>query len=118
MNRHHGQLIEKIIRLNGYNISELARLLSVDRRTLYIWFKKKRLKKEVILQFAEHINHDFSTDFPEIFLSANQNSPSRSTDSANEVSEANEDHQDKDIHHKYIALLEKYNDLLQKMLSN
>jgi len=118
MNRHHGQLIEKIIRLNGYNISELARLLSVDRRTIYIWFKKKRLKKEVILQFAEHINHDFSTDFPEIFLQANQNSPSRGTDSANEIGEANEDHQDRDIHHKYIALLEKYNDLLQKMLSN
>jgi transposase-like protein len=118
MNKHHGQLIEKIIRLNGYNISELARLLSVDRRTLYIWFKKKRLKKEVILQFAEHINHDFSTDFPEIFIPVNQNSPSKGAGSANEVSEADEDHQDKDIHHKYIALLEKYNDLLQKMLSS
>jgi hypothetical protein len=118
MNKHHGQLIEKIIRLNGYNISELARLLSVDRRTLYIWFKKKRLKKEVILQFAEHINHDFSTDFPEIFLPVNGDNPSKDADNANEVGGANDDHQDKDIHHKYIALLEKYNDLLQKMLSS
>jgi transcriptional regulator with XRE-family HTH domain len=118
MNKHHGQLIEKIIRLNGYNISELARLLSVDRRTLYIWFKKKRLKKEVILQFAAHINHDFSTDFPEIFLPVDGDSPSKDADNANEVGGVNDDHQDKDIHHKYIALLEKYNELLQKMLSN
>lgn len=118
MNRHHGQLIEKIIRLNGYNISELARLLSVDRRTIYIWFKKKRLKKDVILQFAEHINHDFSTDFPEIFTPVNQNAPANSSDSINELSESNEDTADKDIHQKYVELLEKYNNLLQKILFN
>ncbi|WP_342645494.1 helix-turn-helix domain-containing protein [Mucilaginibacter sp. CSA2-8R] len=116
MNRHHGQLIEKIIRLNGYNISELARLLSVDRRTIYIWFKKKRLKKEVILQFAEHINHDFSVDFPELFQSNDQSNPSWIADRMEQVDEANNDNPDKDIHQKYIELLEKYNQLLQKIL--
>jgi len=118
MNKHHGQLIEKIIRLNGYNISELARLLSVDRRTIYIWFKKKRLKKDVILQFAEHINHDFSVDFPEIFLQANQSQSLNTSDCADEGSEYNNTLPDKDIHQKYIELLEKYNNLLQKMLFN
>jgi len=115
MNRHHGQLIEKIIRLNGYNISELARLLSVDRRTIYIWFKKKRLKKDVILQFAEHINYDFSIDFPEIFLSINHSDPLNTSSGTGEEGDSIPE---KDIHQKYIELLEKYNNLLQKMLFN
>jgi hypothetical protein len=118
MNKHHGQLIEKIIRLNGYNISELARLLSVDRRTMYIWFKKKRLKKDVILQFAEHINYDFALDFPEFFLPINQDNQSMGADSVNKAIAASDTISDKDIHQKYIELLEKYNNLLQKNLFN
>jgi transcriptional regulator with XRE-family HTH domain len=114
MEQHFGQIVEKVIRRDGYSISELARLTNVNRRSVYNWFKQKRLKPEIIYRIGYALNYDFSNDFPKLFtvnefktaktnlmlLDNNQSKP--------EEEPANDYWKD-----KYITLLEKYNDLLK-----
>lgn len=67
MELHHGQIVERVIRRNGYSISELARLTKVNRRSVYNWFNQKRLKPELIYRIGSVLNYDFSIEFPELF---------------------------------------------------
>ena len=119
MDKHHGQVIEKAIRVNGFNMSEAARELKIDRRTFYNWFKKKSLKDEVILKLAAVLRHDFSADFPEIYARAEKKQPI--SDPKNRVMKIDA-HSDTssniDWRDKYIELLEKHTDLLSKNLFN
>ncbi len=65
--KHHGQTIERIIRIHQISISELARLLKVDRRSVYNWFEKPYLRSEIIFKIGCAIKYDFSKEFPELF---------------------------------------------------
>lgn len=62
-NKHHGQLIEKIIRRNGHSITDIARLTNVNRRSVYNWFNKARLKPRTIKSIGEAIRYDFTGIF-------------------------------------------------------
>ena len=42
-------IVELTVRKKGYNITELARLAAVDRRTVYNWFNQKYLKTEMLV---------------------------------------------------------------------
>ncbi|MBS7566826.1 TetR/AcrR family transcriptional regulator [Mucilaginibacter sp. Bleaf8] len=115
MNKHYGQIVEKVIRRDGYSISELARLMNVNRRSIYNWFNKKRLKTEVIYRIGGVLSYDFSKEFPELFRTNEfeylANNPETSSDNDEQQAEqAPTDHW-KD---KYITLLEKYNELLSQ----
>jgi DNA-binding XRE family transcriptional regulator len=44
MEIHMGQLLEKVIRKKGLNISKLAKAIGVDRRSMYNWFAEPELK--------------------------------------------------------------------------
>jgi transcriptional regulator with XRE-family HTH domain len=117
MELHHGQTIERIIRRNGYSITELARLTSVNRRSVYNWFNQRHLKPEIIYRIGTVINYDFSTVFPGLFVNEDFNQPGRpgkvaSESGANILPEDNIVWKD-----KYIALLERYNELLLDYLS-
>lgn len=117
MNKHYGQIVEKVIRRNGYSISEIARLMHVNRRSVYNWFNQKRLKTDIIFRVAAILKYDFSVEFPELFtpedfikLDSNVNwQKADSEPSADQPGEI----QWKD---KYITLLERYNELLAKNL--
>lgn len=110
--KHYGQLIERIIRRNGYSISELARLTNVNRRSIYNWFNQKNLKPEIIFRVGCALKHDFSEEFPELFnendfqkiISSTKANPEE-TPTETEVSSGYW----KD---KYIKVLEEYNRLL------
>jgi lambda repressor-like predicted transcriptional regulator len=106
MNTHYGQIVEFRVRRNGHNISELARLLNINRRSLYNWFSQQHLKKEYIARIGEVINHNFSEDFPEYF---------RKEDF--EKSQFNNNGFDKDWKDRYINLLEVYNGILSMQLT-
>jgi transcriptional regulator with XRE-family HTH domain len=117
MELHHGQTIERIIRRNGYSITELARLTSVNRRSVYNWFNQRHLKPEIIYRIGTVINYDFSTIFPGLFIDEDFNPLVRPATSpadpvANTLPEENIIWKD-----KYIALLERYNELLLDYLS-
>ena len=114
MDIHHGQIVELVVRREGYNISELARLAKVNRRSVYYWFNQQYLKTELIYQIGVHIKHDFSVEFPHLFKPDDfaQVDYQRGPKSGNELSHQNEVSYWKD---QYLETLEKYNLLLTKM---
>lgn len=113
MNQHHGQIVERIIRRNGYSISELARLTKVNRRSVYNWFNQKHLKAEIIYRIGHVLNYDFSGEFPELFNKEKQTNISSSIENSGKSENTSSINQNtcmwKD---KYIDLLERYNKLL------
>ncbi|RYY35602.1 MAG: XRE family transcriptional regulator [Sphingobacteriaceae bacterium] len=113
MDKHYGQIVELIIRKKGYSISELARLTSVNRRSVYNWFNQKYLKPEIIYRIGCILDHDFSQEFPELFTKDDFEAPSKAV--ASVVNEPSSPVVWKD---KYIELLERYNNLLSKKLQN
>ena len=110
MEKHYGQIVEYIVRKNGYSITDLATGLDVNRRTIYNYFQNKTVKYDVIYKIGLIVRHDFSKDFPELFTSdqfdINQR-PQSIVGSAASVTADESYWQD-----KYIQLLETYNNAL------
>ena len=113
---HHGQTLEKIIRRNGHSISNIAREINVNRRSVYNWFTQRRLKTEIILNVGKVIDYDFSGDFPELFKPV----IFRRLMSDDTIGAEGQfrDSFDKDLiwKDKYLDLLERYNFLLSKQM--
>ncbi|MDB5063300.1 MAG: hypothetical protein JWP67_3143 [Mucilaginibacter sp.] len=116
MNTHQGQIVEYIVRKNGYNISSLAKALDVNRRSMYNWFNQKELKWDVIRRIGLVIRHDFSKEFPLLFTSEDFKGiyASRSYMSPS-ITNYDKIDADNNWKGKYLNLLEKYNaELLNK----
>jgi transcriptional regulator with XRE-family HTH domain len=112
MELHHGQTIERIIRRNGFSITELARLTNVNRRSVYNWFNQRHLKPEIIYRIGAVIKHDLSSVFPSLYqydefiqqdMAANNAEETVSQETAAEGNVWKD---------KYIELLERHNQLL------
>lgn len=116
MEQHYGQLVEKVIRRNGYCISELARLSNVNRRSVYNWFNQRNLKSEIIYRIGCALNHDFSVEFPDLFDSTEFSKRKKSNFTTDTVSEKSYDEASNDNiwKDKYLLLLEKYIELLNQ----
>lgn len=100
-----GELLEKVIRKKGLNISELAKAIGVHRRSFYNWFKEPQIKVEVMEKIAEAINHDFSGDIVVTTVKSKEL--------------IIRDHIVKDDEYwknKYIDLLERYAELADKQI--
>lgn len=110
MDQHYGQIVERVIRRNGYSISELSRLTNVNRRSVYNWFNQQHLKPEIIFRIGCALKHDFSVEFPHLFSKEDFKS-------IYEGNEADKQSQSEQVaadnwKDKYIHLLEQYNNLL------
>lgn len=118
MNKHYGQVVEKVIRRNGYSISELARSMEVNRRSVYNWFNQKRLNTEIIHRIAGVLNHDFSNELPELFTAKTvvEESGALITDQSLNTQQINLQTGEAYWKDKYIVLLERYNELLAKKI--
>jgi hypothetical protein len=110
MNKHQGQIVEYVVRKNGFSLSELAIALNINRRSLYNWFQAKQLKKSIIHRIGCVLRHDFSKEFPELFLSEDFNSIYEPKKYRPEPASLIND--DEIWKHKYITLLEQYSQLL------
>lgn len=117
MDKHYGHIMERIIRRNGYSISELARLTNVNRRSIYNWFNQKNLKAEIIFRIGCALKHDFSEEFPELFSENDFEKvvTSKPTDATQIAGNEESSNYWKD---KYISVLEEYNRLLVKQVKN
>lgn len=104
MEIHMGQLLEKVIRKKGLNISKLAKAIGVDRRSMYNWFSEPELKAGVLERIAEAIDYDFSAEVPKASI--------KHPDLIASNKEIRDDEYWKD---KYIDLLERYSNLLKKI---
>ncbi|WP_407429927.1 helix-turn-helix domain-containing protein [Arcticibacter sp.] len=69
MANHHGQVVEKVIRRDGHSISDISRLMKVNRRSVYNWFNQPNLRPEIIYRIGIITKHDFSIELPHIFKS-------------------------------------------------
>ncbi|AMR32437.1 hypothetical protein A0256_13885 [Mucilaginibacter sp. PAMC 26640] len=111
MNSHDGQIIEFVVRKEGYNLTDLAKEINVNRRTIYNWFQSESLKDNIIKTIGLTIRHDFSSEFSERFTPNDFDFKilSRKAASATFSTVDNDLNEWKD---KYITLLEAYNELL------
>ncbi|WP_134090533.1 helix-turn-helix transcriptional regulator [Olivibacter sp. XZL3] len=112
MDKHYGEIIERTIRRNGYSISELARLMKVNRRSIYNWFNQPKFKPEIIFKIGCALKHDFSIEFPELFSS---DEFQRAFDNSKLLNVAFLTEEHEKINYwkdKYINLLEEYNQIL------
>lgn len=117
MDKHYGEIIERTIRRNGYSISELSRLMSVNRRSIYNWFNQPKFKTDIIFKIGCALKHDFSVEFPELFSSEEFQkafSQKKFSAEANVVEEMEKVNYWKD---KYINLLEDYTQALSMQSS-
>ncbi|SHE36885.1 helix-turn-helix transcriptional regulator [Pedobacter caeni] len=108
-----GEIVERIVR-NKIGISELARKLNVSRTSIYNWFEQEYISIYTICKIGNAIGHDFSNEFPEefskignktfidLYLQKNNTEPYASNSVQYWMN-------------KYISLLEKHNDLLNRM---
>ena len=113
MELNAGEIVERVVRRNRVSITELARRLKVNRRSVYNWFEQKTLKLEIICRIGQVLNHDFSVDFPDAFGGRGFLPMERLVDTMHE----SENGSSNSVHYwmvKYISLLEKYNDLLSQ----
>lgn len=113
MELNAGQIVERVVRRNKVSISELARRMQVNRRSVYNWFDQKALKIDIICKIGHVLNHDFSIDFPEAFGERGFSMMEKLVDGVDE----NEHKHPNSVHYwmvKYISLLEKYNALLSQ----
>lgn len=67
MKQHQGEIIEKLIRRNGVSISELARRMRVNRRSVYNWFNQNSLKLDAIIKIGNIVGCDIPKEFPNAF---------------------------------------------------
>jgi lambda repressor-like predicted transcriptional regulator len=113
MDKHHGQIVEYVVRKNGYSISDLARNTNVNRRSIYNWFNQKYLKNDVIYNIGCVLRHDFSQEFPELFKSEDFKMASPPDIASHFPYIINLNNNENEFYKdKYLLLLEKYNELL------
>jgi len=126
---HRGEVIRDAIKASGVAVGVVADKLGVSRKTLYNKFKETGIPYSFILRLGEVIHHDFSEEFPH--LSKNINKDATLQQPQNNASlllpfdvEPQEipkpgnmeacEAELLNLQRKYIALLEKFNELLLK----
>jgi DNA-binding XRE family transcriptional regulator len=117
MNINVGRVLEQAVRMERIGISELSRKLNVSRRTIYNWFKQEDLNPNIILKVGYVIGHDFTEDLPETFIRNHRHI--FETENSSILKEiAAENNSVYFWMNKYVALLEKYNEVLNHISEN
>jgi AcrR family transcriptional regulator len=105
-----GQLLERVVRRKGLNISELAAALGITRRTLYNWFKLEVIDEVTMNRISSVIVYDLVSDTskPTIVIEVVDATPKQNN-------------AEKDAAYwqdRYIDLLERYSELLAANLKD
>ena len=105
---HMGELVEKVIKKTGANVTELASAMGVSRRTIYNWYKEEVISVSILNKLSQEIGYDFTN--AEILFGAQQIEPDEQLENA----VVNQD--DKYWQSRYIELLEQYSELLSNAI--
>ena len=123
---HRGEIIKEAIKTSGIAMGVVAEKMGISRKTLYNKFKESAIPYSFILRLGEVIHHDFSKEFPHLNKSVKKELiPQVPTNLLlpfdGEPQEAPKPNTMKEceaellqLQRKYIALLEKFNELLLK----
>ncbi|GAB3924060.1 hypothetical protein [Mucilaginibacter myungsuensis] len=60
---HNGEILKAVFVTENINIAKLAKILNVNRGTIYFWFTKPDLPKEKLNEIGYVINYDFKPLF-------------------------------------------------------
>lgn len=108
--QHKGEIIEKAVRESGFSITRLADRMGKSRRWVYQIFESRTVPVDYVLAIGKIIHHDFTEDIKELktykvsMAKQMMNEPIHNFGSEKEEVEY--------WKNKYLAVLEKYNDLL------
>jgi predicted transcriptional regulator len=108
--QHKGEIIEKAVRESGFSITRLANRMGKSRRWVYQIFESRTVPVDYILAIGKIIHHDFTEDIKEL----KTYKVSMAKQMMNEPNQAfgNDKEEVEYWKNKYLAVLEKYNDLL------
>ncbi|WP_242927399.1 helix-turn-helix domain-containing protein [Pontibacter vulgaris] len=130
---HKGETIKEAIKTSGIAVGIVAEKLGISRKTLYNKFKETSIPSSFILKVGEVIHHDFSQEFPHLSKNIKKETAATLPQNANLMLPFDGEPQpaykptnnQKDLEtelvnlqRKYIALLEKFNELLLKTNQN
>ena len=110
--QHKGEIVERIVRQSGYSLTRLTKQLGKSRRWIYNAFENPHLSIDHILEIGRIIHHDFSEEIEEL-----KRYRQVSSDVENRYFPPDENSVDY-WKSKYLLLLEKYNELLEKRINN
>ncbi|SDG66883.1 hypothetical protein SAMN05421827_10997 [Pedobacter terrae] len=109
-----GKILEKVVQDMGISIAEVARKTNYERTTVYRHFSKSDLDYAIILKYGKALKYDFSVQFPELLDFTSQYDAPLSDYKVITVADALKERDYwKD---KYVALLERHNELLYREL--
>ncbi len=132
---HRGETIKEAIKASGIAVGIVAEKLGISRKTLYNKFKEASIPSSFILKLGEVIHHDFSQEFPHLSKNIKKETVTVIPQATNlmlpfdgepqqpEVVVKQDNQKDLEtellnLQRKYIALLEKFNELLLKTNPN
>ncbi len=109
---HRGEIVEQKVRGSDMKLIKIAEALDITRNTLYVRFQTPNLDLDFIKRVGKIIHYDFSQDIPELRITQDTipgllEEPITEYQSLSECTKAL-----LNLQKKYIALLEKHNDLL------
>jgi predicted transcriptional regulator len=105
--QHRGEIVELAVRQSGYSLTKLTQRLGKSRRWIYHAFENPILSIDVVLDISKIIHHDFSDEITELKrFNSGVKAQNVITFTENETADY--------WKNKYLVLLEKYNELLEK----
>jgi predicted transcriptional regulator len=108
--QHKGEIIEKAVRKSGFSITALAKRMGKSRRWVYQIFESQVVPVDYIFSIGKIIHHDFTEDIVEL-KNYQVNVRKQIMDDTQQPFGSDKDKVDY-WKNKYLAVLEKYNDLL------
>ncbi len=108
--QHKGEIIEKAVRESGYSITRLAKRMGKSRRWMYQVFGNRIVPVDYILAIGKIIHHDFTEEIKELKIYKTSITKQMTSDLAQSF--GNDKEEVEYWKNKYLAVLEKYNDLL------
>lgn len=109
---HIGEMIEEIIRVNQLSISEVARKMHVNRRSVYNWFKQKSIRPYILHRICNVLAVDFSIELPSTIKDVQ--AKNKEPDDFQPPEKESDSNSVNYWMNKYIYLLEKYNEILSQ----
>ena len=108
--QHKGEVIEKAVRESGFSITRLAERMGKSRRWVYQIFESRIVPVDYILSIGKIIHHDFTEEIKEL----KTYKVSMATQITNDQQQSFGSDKDEVEYwkNKYLAVLERYNDLL------
>jgi predicted transcriptional regulator len=104
--QHRGEIVEHAVRQSGLSLTKLATRIGKSRKWIYDSFQNPNLSIEYVIAIGKIIYHDFSLEINEL---KNKSFSHQGTENTNDSS-------DNFWKNKYIELLEKHNQLLEKVV--